>query len=148
MNLKSLKFKKTLKLCFLGVSISCLATGMLSCVTNSPQMPEVIVAPHNEENKILDIKFAKVYLPQMKMWNALLVLTDAINEFPEKISRFSWGVHVTPNSSKDLTNKENPLVSINQANVTLRQVLDELCKKSGWTYKESFIGISFEVQRK
>ncbi len=130
------------------VSIVFLTILFTGCATTPPESLKIIVAPNNEANKILDIRFTEVNIPQMKMWSALVVLTNAINCVPEKISRFSWGVHVTPDSMKDLTSKENPLVHLNLTNVTLRQVLDELCKQAGWTYKESAIGISFEVRRK
>ncbi len=141
--MRTLVFCRREKLFWLGgISFLFLVLLLSSCVAMAPQ-PSQIILGVNHEPALLNIKFAQVTLPRMRMWNALCLLSDTINHVPEKIARFSWGVRVEPNNFLNFPEETNPWVSIDQKNTTLRQVLDELCRQAGWTYEECAIGILF-----
>jgi hypothetical protein len=70
------------------------------------------------------------------MTKALLTLSSAIRD---SNMAFQWSVEVGAPAVNPPRPKD-PFVKISGAEITLREVLDEICRQSGWTYKPTMEG--------
>lgn len=95
---------------------------------------------------ILDVKLSHVELSNVPMTKALLTLSNSIRDsLAYKNMGFSWSIDVGSPSLHPPRFKD-PNVSLSASNVTLREVLDEICRQSGWTYRPVRQGHWFSFQ--
>ena len=92
---------------------------------------------------ILDLPIRRAHIPGFRMQEALRMISEAIAKRSEGELHFLYGV--TSSASRVASKTEHPLpprdliirdpkVYLNMSNTTLRRVLDELCKQTGWSY--------------
>jgi len=110
---------------------------------------EIVVLPRKHADP-LDITFKQISFHEIDMTTASIIIGKAIEQ--AKVANdfaFAWDY---PNKAWGWSGKEhfaivreleNPQVSLSQDNVTLRQVLDDLCRQSGWTYQKNSMGLGF-----
>ena len=87
----------------------------------------IVPDPHLHGSNPLALKFRKVVIPGKPMQEVLNAIGTAINICNLAPMRYQW------NLSKELGG-QSPVVSLNASNISLREMLDSLCKQCGWTY--------------
>ena len=82
---------------------------------------------------ILDLRLEKIVIIDVQMERALVELADGITSATEGKLQFPI---ITENSRDpgDRNLKRDPKVRLEATNVTLKDVIDNLCRQSGWSY--------------
>lgn len=100
------------------------------CVSVKPEISVGKVTAQNIKS-ILDIRFTRVSFSNVRMTKVLLTLSGAIRD---SNMAFQWSIEAGAPSAKPPRFKDS-LVNLSASNITLREVLDEMCRQSGWTYE-------------
>jgi hypothetical protein len=117
---------------------------ILGCTASAPT---VIVSTSgtfvsNGSRDILDLRLDRVVLSGVSMEQALWRLAKGISSSTDGKIEFA----LTIENSRDMTYRvplKDPRVDLDVSDTTLGNVLDQLCRQSGWSYKKAPIGIVF-----
>jgi hypothetical protein len=116
--------------------------------------PVIVVDPHlpKSAKSILDLRIEKIDLRGISMDAALLQIADAIETSSHGNLHFSYSVrfakvevdeYVRRRIPEDKWKLRDPQIHVRTAKTTLRDVVEQLCDQSGWSYKSTPIGIAF-----
>jgi hypothetical protein len=96
----------------------------------------------HKKASVLDLRIERVEISGVTMEEAIFRLADGIASSTKGRIKFA----VSTQNSRDLMDrvrKRNPSVSLEQANVSLRDVINDLCRQSGWSYTKTDAGYVF-----
>jgi len=116
--------------------------------------PVIVVAPNlpKSANRILDLRIEKIDVSGVTMNAALLEIADAVYKSSGGKLHFSFAVgfakaeaekYVRRRIPEDKWKLRDPRIHVRTAKTTLRDVVEQLCDQSGWSYKSTPIGIAF-----
>jgi hypothetical protein len=116
--------------------------------------PVIVVDPHlpKSAKSILDLRIEKIDLSGVTMNAALLEIADAVYRSSGGKLHFSFAVgfakaevekYVRRRIPEDKWKLRDPRIHVRTAKTTLRDVVEQLCDQSGWSYKSTPIGIAF-----
>lgn len=91
---------------------------------------------------ILDVRFSHISLSGVRMTRALLSLSDITED---SNLAFQWSIQAGLPASRPPRFKD-PIVNIKGSNITLREILDDICRQSGWSYEPTMDGHWFLFQ--
>jgi hypothetical protein len=113
------------------------------CATFQPQ-PMASIGKVSAQNikSVLDVKFSQISLSNVRMTKALLTLSG---ELKKSDIAFQWSIEVGPPALNPPPPRD-PFVNLSASNITLREVLDQICRQSGWTYKPVMEGHWFSFR--
>lgn len=105
------------------------------CVSVQPEISVGKVTAQKIKT-ILDVRFSQVSFSNVRMTKALLTLSSAIRDSNKA---FQWSIEVGAPSVNPPRPKD-PFVNVSASNITLCELLDEICSQSGWTYEPTMEG--------
>lgn len=115
---------------------------MLCGCASPPQPPQVVVQPVPPEEigkrAPLEMRFERVFLKKVPIGTAMLHLGRANRNWPQKIPRVEIGIDGSAETVPPHVDFY-PKVTLDMRDVTMDQVLDEMCRQTGWA-KQVFFG--------
>ena len=97
------------------------------------RQPELSIRTVRAQNikSVLDVRFSYISLSHVRMTEALLTLSS---ELEKSDLGFQWSIEVGP-PALNPPQPVDSIVNLVASDITLRGVLDEVCRQAGWTYK-------------
>lgn len=109
-----------------------------------PPPPQVIVQPVPPEEigkrAPLEMRFDKVSFRRVKIGTAMTFLQRANREWPQKIPRVEIAIDGSDETVPEYVDLYHK-VSLDMNDVTLGEVLDEMCRQAGWSKRIFFGGL-------
>lgn len=135
--MKETSIRNLLTLLLVLTATGCATAGQKVVVQTSGQFAAVRTRP-----TILDLRLEKIVIIDVRMERALVELADAIASSTNGKLQFPI---ITENSRDrgDRIPKRDPKIRLEATNVTLKDVVDNLCRQSGWSYAKVQPGYLF-----